>query len=184
MTRQEDGVVRGEGTADVKLTDQIAGKAKVVWNGETVTGEGTVDYKGEKLSGQVTLKVMERSEATQLEEQKKPPEEGKSAKPAKKAGKEKAKADDYVVFGEGTLTLVFTDWLTGEAQVILDPKGHVTVIGKITPQKEVELFPQKDYSKDLFSPRRPPATASRWWAGSASSARWTWMPLPSWGRRS
>jgi len=27
---------------------------------------------------------------------------------------------------------------------------HVTVIGKITPQKEFELFPQKNYDKDLF----------------------------------
>ena len=34
--------------------------------------------------------------------------------------------------------------------MIVDPKGFVTIIGKITPQKEFTLFEQKDYVKQLF----------------------------------
>jgi hypothetical protein len=154
MTRKEDGVVRGEGTADLELTDNFSGKVNVFWTGEVVAGDGTVEYSGEKLSGQVTLHVVERSKATQLEEQRKAPPEGENAKPAKKSKKKRAKPNDYVVFGEGNLTFAFTDWLNGTAQVIVDPKGEVTIIGEIKPQKEFNLFdpPQKDYNKDLVNP--------------------------------
>jgi hypothetical protein len=66
---------------------------------------------------------------------------------AKKSKKGKA---EYVVFGEGDLTFAFTEWLAGTAHVIVDHKGHITVIGKIEPQKEIELFSQKPYNKKLF----------------------------------
>lgn len=123
----------------------------LVWDGQTLSGEGKVGYQGEKLSGEVTLKAMEKSKAEQLEQEKKPPTEEDA--PAAKKGKRKGKKSDaveYALFGEGDLTFAFTDWLNGTAHVIVDRKGFLTIIGQITPQKEFELFPQQDYNKELF----------------------------------
>ncbi len=150
MNRSEDGLVTGKVAANVQLPKNFTGSVDVLWDGQAITGEGTVGYQGEKLSGELTLKVMEAAEAQKLETTKKaPPKEGSAApapgKTPGKRGKQK-----LVVFGEGNLTFSFTDWLNGTAHVIVDPKGFVTIIGKIAPQKEFELFPQKDYNKKLF----------------------------------
>lgn len=150
LKRFEQGVVTGKGVVDVQLPKNVAGKVTVLWDGQSVSGDGMVDYKGEKLSGQVNLQVMDKKQAEKQAEQKQPAAQKAEASPAAASGKRRA-STEYAVFGAGNLTFSFTDWLTGTAQVILDPKGNITVIGKITPQKEVELLPQKDYSKDLFS---------------------------------
>lgn len=90
---------------------------------------------------------MERSQAEQLEQANKSPAGVPAAIPE---AKRRAGPVQYAVFGEGDLTFQFTDWLHGTAHVIVDQKGCVTVIGKITPQKEFTLFEQKDYVRQLF----------------------------------
>ncbi len=114
-----------------------------------MTGKGTVGYQGEKLFGSLLLIMMEEQQAKQLEAQKKAPDKA-AAKPASATKGRKAKKAKYVVFGEGNLDFAFTPWLTGTANVILDPKGHITIIGKIEPQKEFKLFEPKDYNKEFF----------------------------------
>ncbi|MBC7421947.1 MAG: DUF4157 domain-containing protein [Ferruginibacter sp.] len=51
----------------------------------------------------------------------------------------------------GQLQFTITDWFAGTVNVIVDGEGHVTVIGKIAPPAEVELFKQKNYDKEIFS---------------------------------
>ena len=75
---------------------------------------------------------MEKSKARELEQQKKAP--GKAEQ--KKSPNKKSQKEEYAIFGEGDLTFSFTDWLTGTAHVIIDSRGHLTIIGKITPQKK------------------------------------------------
>ncbi len=147
LDRTPEGKTKGKVDAAVQLTKNINGNVIVVWDDGNLSGEGSVGYAGDKFSGKVTLKVMERDKAEQLEQQKKAPEKEVVQKSASK-GKSKAKPD-YVLFGEGELDVTFSDWLGGKAQVIIDQKGFLTVIGKITP-KDFELFPQKDYVKKLF----------------------------------
>lgn len=154
LERGETGLITGKAKVAVDLPKRnMSGGIDVAWDGTAVTGSGTVGYLGEKLSGDVTLNLMEAEKAKQLEQQKKAPP-GEETKPSsKKEINKKKKSGDkvqYALFGEGDLTFAFTDWLNGTAHVIVDSKGFVTIIGKITPQKEFELFPQKDYSKDLF----------------------------------
>jgi hypothetical protein len=149
LTRSETGVLAGQVAVDLALPKSFTGSVVVVWDGQDISGTGKVGYTGEKFSGEVALNVMEREKARQLEVTRKAPPEAEAA-PASEKGARKAKRADYVVFGEGDLTFAFTDWLSGTAHVIVDSKGCVTVIGKITPQKEIELFPQKDYNKKLF----------------------------------
>jgi len=151
LARDPKGTVTGKAAVGLNLPKNFSGDLTVAWDGKAASGEGKVGYQGEKLSGSVTLRLMERQAAAGLEAQKKAPPEGAAAgsQPAPKKGKKPAK-EEYVLFGEGDLTFAFTDWLNGTAHVIVDPKGFVTIIGKITPQKELELFPQKDYNKELF----------------------------------
>jgi len=149
MKRTADGLITGKAAVGLQLPKNLSGSVDVAWDGRAVSGEGKVGYKGEKLSGDVTLRLMERAQAQQLEEQKKAPPEQAPPAPSPAAAKA-AKKVDYVVFGEGDLAFAFNAWLNGTAHVIVDPKGYVTIIGKITPQQEFELFPQKDYVKPLF----------------------------------
>ncbi|MCE2898308.1 MAG: DNA/RNA non-specific endonuclease [Betaproteobacteria bacterium] len=149
MKRAADGLITGKAAVGLNLPKNFSGSIDVAWDGQAVTGEGKAGYKGEKLSGEVTLRLMDKDQARQLEEQKKAPPEQAPAAPSPAAARASKKVD-YVVFGEGDLSFVFNAWLNGTARVIVDPKGFVTIIGKITPQREFELFPQKDYVRQLF----------------------------------
>ncbi|MGF1580036.1 MAG: DUF4157 domain-containing protein [Gemmataceae bacterium] len=147
LDRNEEGLVTGQVTAGVELSDQISGGVDILWNGESIIGMGVVGYKGEKLSGAVTLYLMTKAEAEKKEQERTAPEKEAAAKKKPKRGD-----DDYVLFGDGLLNFSFTDWLTGSAQVIIDHKGHLTVIGKIEPQAEVTLLDQRDYVQPLAKP--------------------------------
>lgn len=149
LKRAPDGAITGKASVAVNMPKNISGSVEVAWDGRAITGEGKVGYKGEKLSGEVTLRLMERGQAEQLEATNKAPEGTPAPAPAAAKPKSNAKVD-YVVFGEGDLTFAFNDWLNGAAHVIVDPKGFLTIIGKITPQKEFILFKQKDYERQLF----------------------------------
>lgn len=150
LKRSAEGVISGRVNVALDLPKNFSGGLDASWDGKAFKGEGKVGYAGEKLSGNVTLQMMEKGAAKQLKEQKTAPSEQGEKPGAPKKAKKEPKKIDYVLFGEGDLTFAFTDWLNGTANVIVDPEGHVTIIGKITPQREFELFPQKDYNKHLF----------------------------------
>lgn len=150
LGRAENGLITGKTTVKLTLPKNFSGGLDVAWDGSVITGEGKVGYKGEKLSGDVTLKLMEKSKARALEQEQKAPGNKKTGADEKKKNGKKSKKNDYVLFGEGDLAFSFTDWLNGTAHVIVNPDGFVSIVGKITPQEEFELFPQKDYNKDLF----------------------------------
>ncbi len=153
LQRNLEGIITGKvklALAFAKNAKGYSGSVELAWDGQVITGEGKIGYQGEKLSGEITLHLMERSQAEALEAAKKAPED-EAPKPAAAArGNAKPKHIDYVVFGEGDLNFAFTEWLNGSAHVIVDPKGYLTIIGKITPQKEFILFQQQNYNKQLF----------------------------------
>lgn len=155
LKRQKEGVITGKASVGLQLPGNFKGAVDVTWDGQAISGEGKVGYTGEKLSGEVTLKLMEKGEADQLEKERKaPPEQAEAEKksaPAAKTSPKKGTKIEYVVFGEGDLNFAFNEWLNGTAHVIVDQKGFVTIIGEITPQKEFELFKQDDVVKPLFS---------------------------------
>lgn len=151
LQRSAEGLITGHAVIALQLPKNFNGNLDVTWNGVTVTGEGKVSYAGEKLSGFVLLKLMEKGEAEQLAKEKKdPPEQSAEAAAPAAAAKPKPKPKnlEYVVFGEGDLSFAFNDWLTGTAHAIVDYKGYVTLVTKITPQKEVKLF-EKHYSEQI-----------------------------------
>ena len=146
LSRDTKGLITAKGDVDVDITENFKGKVTVEWDGKSVSGEGTIGYTGEKMSGNVTLRVMELQKAQEAAAAQRPPEEGKKSR----KGGNKGRKDDFVLFGEGDLDFAFTEWLSGKAHVIVDHQGYVAIIGQIKPQKEVELFPQTDYVKKLF----------------------------------
>lgn len=160
LKRDPAGVITGAVSVALELTKEFSGAVTITWAEAGVSGSGKVGYKGEKMQGELTLVLMERGAAAELEAAKKaPPEEALAqagGAPAPAAKKNAAKKGgkpaklDYVAFGEGDLTFAFNDWLNGTAHVIVDPAGFVTIIGKITPQKEFPLFEPKEFVKPIF----------------------------------
>ena len=111
---------------------------------------GSVGYTGNKLSGNLTLIATDKATADNFAKQQlgaggKAEEASLPAEvPAAQGKGERAMA------GMGTLTFNLTEWFAGSVSVIVDGTGAVTVVGKIAPPKEIELFPQKDFDKELF----------------------------------
>ncbi len=141
FSRSAEGVVTGHALLTLDLPKNIQGDMEASWDGRAVTGEGKLHHQGEKLSGDVIVHLMEKSQALQLVKDKKspPPEVTGDAVPAAPP-KGKPKAVDYAIFGEGDLSFAFNEWLTGTAHAVLDPEGFVTLVTEITPQKELQLF--------------------------------------------
>ncbi|HHI96615.1 MAG TPA: hypothetical protein ENJ96_02060, partial [Thermodesulfatator atlanticus] len=131
---RKDGYLTGKVQTDVTL-GKAAGKGEFVWDEKGLQAGGELGYQDEKFDGKVRLKVASADRAKALL--------------ADKVPRWRPLHQPYAVFAEGTLTFHFTDWLTGSAQVIIDPWGHFTVCGEITPQAEIELFAQKDFRREL-----------------------------------
>jgi hypothetical protein len=141
FSRSREGIVTGHALLTLDLPKNFKGGMEASWDGGAVTGEGKLNYQGEKLSGDVIVHLMEKSQAQQLVKDKKspPPEVTGDAVPAAPP-KAKPKHVEYAIFGEGDLSFAFNEWLTGTAHAVADPEGFVTLVTEITPQKELQLF--------------------------------------------
>jgi hypothetical protein len=138
----------GEGAFGVSFKG-FAGEIAAKFQEGVLDVKGQVSYSGDRLSGSLMLVMTDKKTAdnfavTQLggapAEEAAPPE----AVPAAEGKGPRGLA------GMGTLTFNMTEWFAGSVNVIVDGKGCVTVVGKIAPPKEIVLFQQKDYSKELF----------------------------------
>jgi hypothetical protein len=154
LERGEQGDLRGQVEVPVTIAN-FSGNVLAQYGNGTVNIEGTVGYSAEKFSGEVTILVTDRDTARNVARRKLSPEQiAASAEQA--AGQGEAEAGPVrgprAIAGFGTLNFAFTEWMTGQAEVIIDNEGHITVVGEIAPPAEVELFPQRDYIRPLFPP--------------------------------
>jgi len=85
LKRAPDGAVTGKATVGLNLPKNITGAFDVSWDGRAIDGQGKVGYKGEKLSGEINLHLMERNAAEQLEAASKAPEGKPAAAPSVQA---------------------------------------------------------------------------------------------------
>ncbi|MCF6404962.1 DUF4157 domain-containing protein [Chitinophaga filiformis] len=145
-----EGKMSGEGSFGVNMgAGAFSGNIEAKFIDGILDVKGTVGYQGDKLSGSVTLVMTDKETAdnfavTALGGMK--PEEA-SLPPEVPAATGKGARG---IAGMGNLTFQMTDWFAGTVDVIVDGKGFVTVVGKIAPPKEIILFEQKDYTKELF----------------------------------
>lgn len=154
----DNGQLTGSGDVDVVL-GKLSGKLHAAYGPEgTFEVRGTIGLQMEKYSGEVTIILADAATArkaamAQLGEAVLQ-SEAESAKAEKSGGGEQPGASkaggQMALVGWGTVHFAVTDWLTGNATVIVDDGGDVTLIGEIAPPAEVCLFEQRDYIKPLF----------------------------------
>jgi len=133
----------------------FSGSVLVKYNPEgTVDIGGKAAYNADKLSGEIEFIATDVDAANKfakdaiaaaggLENVQQAP--GAPPVPAPQPDKKKR-----ALAASGILTFNLTQWFAGTVTVVVDGKGQVTVIGKIAPPAEIELFSQKDWDKELF----------------------------------
>jgi hypothetical protein len=147
----KDNVMFGEGSFDVQFKN-FKGVIAARFAEGMLDVKGTVGYDGNKLSGSLTLIMTDKATADNLAKDTVKAAGGdvKEAAPPAAIPAAGDKAGPRALAGVGALTFNLTEWFAGSVNVIVDGEGEVTVIGKIAPPKEIILFEQKDYSKELF----------------------------------
>ncbi len=160
------GIVQGQlhlDNSQEKLTGEISlGINHKAFNGTATVkylADGTVDvsgkaaYNSNKLSGEITFVATDADSANNFAKDAIAAAGGKEnvqnaalpgPVPAPKPGKKQRS-----LAATGQLGFNLTTWFAGSVFVVVDGKGEVTVIGKIAPPKEIELFKQRDWDKEL-----------------------------------
>ncbi len=129
----------------------FSGTVSVVYKDDgSIDIKGTVSYSANKLSGSLTLIATDKATADNFAREQ--VGAGGNAAEASLPAEVPAPAGkgERALAGMGSLTFNLTEWFAGTVSVIVDGKGDVTVVGKIAPPKEIELFPQKNFDKELF----------------------------------
>ncbi|MFH5833412.1 DUF4157 domain-containing protein [Halalkalibaculum sp. DA3122] len=128
---QEDYSVSVVGTAEPDIPG-VDTTLSVVYIDGAITIEGTAAYSRGMLSGNVLLGATNRAVN----------EEGQPA----------GEPDDTMsVYGGGSLTLQLTPWLAATAGVRFLPNGEMEVQGRIGLPDTVDVFPRKEFRKNLFT---------------------------------
>lgn len=152
IERAEDGSISAEGDLAVQIAN-FGGSLHARYENGAVNIRGAVRYDTEKLSGEVTLLVTDERTARNVARENLPPELiNQSAMDAATGGESGTPPSGRrALAGWGEVDFRFTEWMTGRAMVIIDNEGHVTIQGEITPPAEIELFPQRDFVRNIFT---------------------------------
>ena len=162
-----DGTLIGNAKIDVAELKGFSGSLDARYARGLIDIQGTIHYANDKFDGSVTLAVTDAASAKTLTQAHMPQEvtsvapagQAAGAAPAPPAAAPAAaapatennapKPGPRVVCGWGTVNVQLADWLSGEAMVVVDHHGDVTIVGKITPKMTRPLFEQRDYLKQL-----------------------------------
>lgn len=132
------------------------GEAKVQYKDDgSVDIGGKAAYDADKLSGEIEFVATDLETANQF---------GKDAIAAA-GGKEKVQdapppapvpvakegSKQRALAATGQLGFNLTEWFAGTVNVVVDGSGNITVIGRITPPAEIELFPQRNWEKEIIT---------------------------------
>ncbi|MFJ7204033.1 hypothetical protein ACIQWR_10935 [Streptomyces sp. NPDC098789] len=165
VRRGPDGALTGSASVDVLLRG-FTGQLTAAFGAGAVDVRGTVRYTNEKFDGELTLVAANAKTAKELTDSKLP-DRAKAAAAPLAAGASEPAAPSFapapapavepvaaapgprVVAGWGTLQVRLADWLSGEALVIVDHLGDVTVVGKIAPRMDKPLFAERRYERQL-----------------------------------
>ncbi|MGA5818134.1 hypothetical protein ACPC54_09775 [Kitasatospora sp. NPDC094028] len=160
VRRDAQGALSGEATVEVELKG-FKGTVTAALAGGVVDVRGSVHYANDKFDGEVTLVATDEQNATRLTGEQVAAAQAKAAapKPSVPAAEEAPgggapqaagpRPGPRVVVGWGTVNVQLAEWLSGEALVVVDHHGDVTLVGKITPRMTRPLFEQKDWVRPL-----------------------------------
>ncbi|KOU25684.1 hypothetical protein ADK52_11695 [Streptomyces sp. WM6372] len=154
VVRGPDGALSGKAVVDVALRG-FTGQVTAAFAAGLVDVRGTVRHANDRFDGQVTLLATDAATAKALTDSRLP-EQVTSAKAVTggATGPDAAepavpRPGPRVVAGWGTVRVRLADWLRGEALVVVDHHGEVTVVGRIEPKLDKPLFEPKKYTKRL-----------------------------------
>jgi hypothetical protein len=147
ITLAEDKM-SGEGAFGVSFKG-FSGEIMAKFQEGVLDVKGMVGYSGDRLSGSLMLMMTDKKTADNFATAQLGGAPAEEAVPPAEVPAAEGKGPRGLA-GMGTLTFNMTEWFAGSVNVIVDGKGFVTVIGKIAPPKEIPLFEQKDYTKELF----------------------------------
>ncbi|PSL35055.1 eCIS core domain-containing protein [Chitinophaga ginsengisoli] len=147
ITLAEDKL-SGEGAFGVSFKG-FSGEIAAKFKEGVLDVKGMVSYSGDRLSGSLMLVMTDKKTADNFAVAQLGGAKAEEAAPPAEVPAAEGKGPRGMA-GMGTLTFNMTEWFAGSVNVIVDGKGFVTVVGKIAPPKEIILFQQKDYSKELF----------------------------------
>ncbi len=132
----------------------FSGSAKVKYNTDGTVGiGGKAAYNANKLSGEIQFVATDLDTANNFSKEaiagaggieKAQDAKAPAAVPSPKPGKKQR-----ALAATGQLTFNLTKWFAGTVFVVVDGKGDVTVIGRITPPAEIPLFDQKNWDEEL-----------------------------------
>ncbi|WP_031064378.1 hypothetical protein [Streptomyces sp. NRRL WC-3742] len=155
ITRDAEGKLTGRTTAEVELKG-FKGAVTAAFAGGVVDVRGSVHYANDKFDGEVTLVATDERSAKQLTDGQIAAAQANTAGPkpsvpegAAAPATEGPQPGPRVVAGWGNVKVQLAEWLSGEAMVVVDHHGDVTLVGRITPSMTKPLFEQKDYTKAL-----------------------------------
>jgi hypothetical protein len=149
LQRDAQGDVRGSAALSVDLGDKFAGAATASYDNGDVQIKGELSYRSEKFTGTLGLMVADVVQAEQLVRAQLDPSgvlpvagvgSARSAGGASPPRLAKGRKGERGIAGWGELDFAFTDWLVGKALVAYGPSGHLTVLGKISPPKRLDLM--------------------------------------------
>ena len=158
LVRSPDGVISGHGEAGIKIK-KLTGNFIITFVGGIVDVTGTFRFATDTLTGELTGVITDEKTAQTVARQHLPPEAIAASAHTAAGGSTVAaapasagpKPGPRAVAGWGSLDVHYSDWLTGKALAVLDAKGHVTVIGDVTPPAKIEFQQTKlDYEPKIF----------------------------------
>jgi hypothetical protein len=161
------GIVKGQLKLD-NTQDKLAGQISLAVDFKAFSGaamvkynpDGTVDingkagYNANKLSGEIQFVATDLDSANRFARDAVSAAGGKenvqNAPPPAPVPAPKPGAKKRALAATGQLGFNLTTWFAGTVNVVVDGKGEITVIGKIAPPAEIELFKQRDWDKQLI----------------------------------
>jgi len=132
----------------------FSGSADVAYNADgTVDIGGKASYNADKLSGEIQFVATDLNVANSFAKNAISAAGGKenvqnAAAPAPVPAP-KSNQKQRALAATGQLGFNLTTWFAGTVNVVVDGNGAITVIGKIVPPAEIELFKQRDWDKQL-----------------------------------
>jgi hypothetical protein len=132
----------------------FSGAANVKYNADgSIDVGGKAAYNANKLSGEVQFVSTDLDSANRFAKDAIAAAGGvqnvQEASPPGPVPQPKAGQKQRALAATGQLGFNLNKWFAGTVNVVVDGKGAITVIGKIAPPGEIELFKQKDWDETL-----------------------------------
>jgi hypothetical protein len=149
------GGLTGEIALGINL-NAFSGNAKVKYLADgSIDISGKAGYNANKLSGEIQFVATDVDSANNFAKSSIAAAGGQSkiqdAPPPAPVPIPKPGKKQRGIAASGQLAFNLTQWFAGTVFVVVDAEGHVTVIGRIVPPAEIELFKQRNWDVELIN---------------------------------